>query len=323
MAVDTNNISTQEDEGLDLTKLDRGDALDDPVEGEPDALAKTAAEEALAVEEGEAGKTEGKGDPDEDRLRDDKGRFVPAYRAKEMVAKEREARESAERRLAELEKRLQQEGQGEKKPDRAAELEAQVEALLVKQSEYLADGDADRATTVQREIRALDRQIVLEETASESRRIAVATLESDRVDLVIARLEAEHSVLNAESPEFDPAIANFILAEQRRLVGEGMAPSKALLKAGEDIIARFVTPGGEGAGEPKKGLTNITAERRSEQVKKNLDTSTRQPGSLKSLGADSDKHGEKGGLPDVAKLSEEEFDALPESTKARMRGDSL
>jgi hypothetical protein len=58
-------------------------------------------------------------------------------------------------------------------------------------------------------------------------------------------------------------------------------------------------------------------------IKKNLDTSLRQPGSLKPMGADSDKRGEKGGLPDVAKLSEEEFDALPESTKARMRGGSL
>jgi hypothetical protein len=34
---------------------------------------------------------------------------------------------------------------------------------------------------------------------------------------------------------------------------------------------------------------------------------------------DSDKLGEKG-LPDVTKLSVEEFDALPESTKARLMG---
>ena len=39
------------------------------------------------------------------------------------------------------------------------------------------------------------------------------------------------------------------------------------------------------------------------------------------LGLDSDKLGATSTTPDVNQMPREEFDALPESTKARMRGD--
>ena len=79
------------------------------------------------------------------------------------------------------------------------------------------------------------------------------------------------------------------------------------------------------SGEPepeKQGLKN-ESDRKQEQVAKNLDTAKRQPASMKDVGLDSDKAGMSSNLPDISKLSAEEFDALPESTKARMRGDIL
>jgi hypothetical protein len=59
-----------------------------------------------------------------------------------------------------------------------------------------------------------------------------------------------------------------------------------------------------------------------DQVKKNLDTQARQPASMRDVGMDSDKAGVKGDI-DVSKLSADEFAALPESTKAKLRGDLL
>ena len=43
---------------------------------------------------------------------------------------------------------------------------------------------------------------------------------------------------------------------------------------------------------------------------------------MKDVGLDSDKLGEKA-MPNVAQMTLEEFNALPATTKARLRGDML
>lgn len=99
-----------------------------------------------------------------------------------------------------------------------------------------------------------------------------------------------------------------------------MTPSKALIKAGSDIMKRFA-PQKQGEPEPEKeGLKN-ESDRKQAQVSKNLDVTKRQPASMKDVGLDSDKLGATSTTPDVNQMTREEFDALPESTKARMRGD--
>ena len=308
-----NGVSDADEDTLDLSKMDRGNDLE-PGDDEQN------------VEGDDEQKTEGDGDqkPEGDadvKPRDDKGRFIPAYRAKEMVERERLAREAAELRLAEAEKRLQAGSVENEEAKRVAALTAKADELSASHAEALVDGDAKRAAEAMKQLRAVDRELARIELLTESTRQTQAALESDHVDLAIAHLEAEHPVLNPDSTEFDPSIANFVLAEQRRLVGEGLTPSKALLKAGAEIVARFVAPKPEAGGE-KKGLTNMAGDRKTEQVKKNLETAVQQPASLRGVGADSDKLGSKAG-GDVSKMSEEEFDALPEATRARMRGDTL
>jgi len=75
--------------------------------------------------------------------------------------------------------------------------------------------------------------------------------------------------------------------------------------------------------EPAKGLGAAAkgVDRKTAAVAKNLDASKRQPASSKSLGADSDKYGQNAPTPSAEDMSYEEFSALPESVKAKMRGD--
>jgi len=61
---------------------------------------------------------------------------------------------------------------------------------------------------------------------------------------------------------------------------------------------------------------------RQTNVQRNVDVANRQPPDLESVGHDSNMSGAQSSLPDITKLSDEEFDALPEETKARMRGDN-
>ena len=90
-------------------------------------------------------------------------------------------------------------------------------------------------------------------------------------------------------------------------------------------------PGSDVAAQPAalvkivgKGLSagKTATDRKEAQVAKNLDTQRRQSPSMKDAGMDSDKAGIKDKI-DVSKLTPEEFAALPEATKAKLRGDVL
>lgn len=329
MALDIDNIEPVADvDNMDLATMDRGNTVEAP---EPDTSVQEAKEKQAEedVKEVIEDKAEKKGEEAEEQPRDDKGRFaekdvkIPKSRFDDAVNKEREAREAAERRLAALEKQLAESTQRVEQSQQIAELETKGEDLSKQHAQFLVDGEVEKAAEVMKQIRQLDRQIAKAELTTETQRATAATLESEKVDLAIAQLEAEHTALNPDSEDFDAALANFVLSEQRRLVTEqGMAPSKALIKAGADIMKRFAPQKeAEAEAEPeKKGLKN-ESDRKQAQVSKNLDVTKRQPASMKDVGLDSDKLGATSATPDVNQMTREEFDALPESTKARMRGD--
>ena len=115
-----------------------------------------------------------------------------------------------------------------------------------------------------------------------------------------------------------------MLADQARLVQTSrMTPSDALIKAGEKIMKKFGPSAGKDADKDADKERGLAAgkgdDRRKAQVEKNLDTSKRQPASMKDAGKDSDAAGER--KIDVASLTMEEFAALPESTRRKLRGD--
>lgn len=265
---------------------------------------------------------------EEPKARDDKGRFVqkgiPKERFDEAVGKERQARVAAEQRAAQLEAQLAERAaqvasaQIEQTEQHIVELEAQYAALLM-------DNEAVKAAEVMRQIRLAERAIAKAEAERTSRTTTVQLLENERLDLAIAQLEASHPVLNPDSEQFNEGLTNFILAEQRRLIGkQGLTPSIALTTAAKSILAQF-GPKDEPEPVPEpQGLSKVTTPSRKEQaVAKALAVQKAQPTALRDVGLDSDKAGQKGPLPDVSRLTDEEFRALPPATRSRMRGDML
>jgi hypothetical protein len=264
-------------------------------------------------------------EPDE-QPRDEKGKFVgkgiPKERFDQAVGKERAAREAAEARAATLEAQLsarvatQQSQEIEKLEAQVVDLEAQYAAALV-------DGNIDKAAELVQQIRRAERTIVRIEVRDESRTATAQTLESDRIELAIAKLEADHSVLNPGSEDYNEPLVNFVLAEQTRLMKtEQLSPSRALQKAATEILERFGPKVAVQAEEPQ-GLAKLQGERKAAAVKKNLAAQAAQPGSMRDVGLDSDKAGLVSKIPDINKLSREEYAALPAATRARMRGDNL
>jgi hypothetical protein len=326
------------EEGGDFGGLDRGDDVippstidDTPVDGEKD---EAAAAEAAAAEE-LAAKAAAKADEttDEDEEGDDKpprdektGKFakkdkeerIPKSRFDDAVNKERQAREAAEGKLAELQKQLST-------VDRNADnekLETEIKTLEQQHTKLMLDGEAEKAAAVMSEIRMKERQIGITSNAALTEQAKEQAREEMRMELTVERLEGTYDEFNPNHEKFDEGLVEMVVALQIRKINQGLSPSKALVAAATEVMTRISSDGGKGDKETK-GLAAAAkgADRKAEQVSKNLDAAKRQPASTKPVGKDSDKAGET--LPTVSGMTMAEFAALPESTKSKLRGDTV
>jgi len=327
--MDLDNIGSAPDvDSLDIDALDLGNEIG---EGKAESDAPPP-QEQLEKEVKEANPEPEKVEATADEPpRDEKGRFaekesdkdvrIPKSRFDEAVNKEREAREAAERRAQEAERKLAESTVQKSVVQEIERIEGEVEALEVKYQELLLDGNTAEAAKVMKQIRLAERQIATTEAESRAQATTAKAIEADRLEVAIARLESEHPEFNTQSENYDEDLVGLVLTKQRTLIQEGMSPSAALTKAGKDVAERFLKR--DEAPEPKKeeglGAAAKPDDRKKEAVAKAIETQNAQAPSTKEVGLDSDKLGEKG-LPDVTKLSVEEFDALPESTKARLMG---
>lgn len=311
-------------DNIDVNALDLGNELvkPEPPKGEPP-------QEELEQEVREAN---GENEPPqeepslEEQPRDDKGRFaekearIPKSRFDEAVGKEREAREAAERRAQELERQLAERAAKATETEQVAELEKGIEALEVQYQELLLDGNTAEAAKIMRQIRVAERQIATAEAESKALSRTQQVLEQERFSVAVARLEADYPELNPQSEVYDQDLVDLVLTKQGALVrAQGMSPSEAIVKAADDVAKRFLVR--KPAEPEKKGLAP-QADRTKQAVDKALTAQKSQPPSLKEAGMDSDKLGEKE-LPDVTKMTADEFDALPEATKARLMGNLI
>ena len=330
--MDMENLGAAPDiENFDPSTMDRGDSLvaPEPEKAEPvvedkiEDIFEDKAEEAEETEEvsEEEAPEEEKG---EEKPRDEKGRFeakIPKSRFDEAVGKEREAREAAERRANELERQLKAGEQQAVRTQEIEEIETNISALEEKHADLLLDGNAKEAAAVMKQIRMAERQIARAEADQLADARITRTLEAQKFDTVVARLEADHPQFNPESEVYDADLVELVLTKQQSLMrSQGLSPSTAMAKAAEDVANRFLKAE-ESTKEDTKGLAKAAADdRRQDQIKKNLATQKQQPASMKESGIDSDKAG-KASTMDVMNMTSDEFAALPESTKAKLRGD--
>lgn len=332
---------------VDFTKLDRGDNVPGAAAPADDAAAQAA--QAEEAEEADEAGAEAESKASEARTRDEKGRFaekpaddkasdgkgqrIPKARFDEAVGKEREQRQQAERRAQELERRLAELEQGQQVAkavaDEAKELEKKLDDLERQRDELLLDGNADKAAEVRRQIREANRQLARLESQEASTSVISEQLEAQRLDATIARIESDFPVFNPTSEHYDADLTSMVLILQSDLIKRNYSPSLAMAEAARVIVEKVEKlrgPAPAAAEKPaEKGLAEAkgqVADRSAKALEQALAADKRQPPNMR-IGLDSDKLGEKGGLPDPNKMSVEEFAALPEATRARLRGDTL
>ena len=304
--------------------VDRGDTfaptVDDTSDKLPaDTLGTKLEDELLAAQDKDAPKDAPKADdtePEAEPQRDEKGRFIPKARFDEAVTKERERRETAERQLADLQRQMQT-------VSRAADtsaLEAQLVELRKQDRRAMMDGDEDKSIALSAQIDRINRQIIIQESQSLSSQAGEEAREGIRVEMAIEKLEATYPVLREGAPEFDQGLVDLVLAAQSQLISrERMAPSQALIKATNDIMARF-QPAAKADDKPAGGLASAKGADRTQAAKaKNVDAALRTPPDTRDVGIDTDKAGMKDGTPLPQNV--DDLKAIPLATLKRMRGD--
>ncbi|WJN61361.1 hypothetical protein [Pseudomonas sp. SO81] len=178
------------------------------------------------------------------------------------------------------------------------------------------DGDKDKARAIRAEIRTEERKLLEQEGAKAGKQSAAEELrqrdtkaEQDNIDKVATAAQAKYPFLDPQSKEANADAIEDVVARRNYYMQQGMAPSKALSLAVEKIAPRYVEKADEPGRKPGEKPQATEA-----QIRKNLERDKQIPQAPAGVG-------ERGKDIDYAKLSEDEFDALPAEEKKKARGD--
>ena len=282
-------------------------------EEEPDA---EESEEAVAEDEGV--ETEGEvedeveAEAEEEPVAEEKPAkkpMVPKARLDEVLAKQKA-----------LQKQLDEINAANEKAEEAPE-SYDFDAKEVEYQNMVLDGETEKAVALRREIRKAER----EQLEYEMRQEMSQTVNQDRQMTALQQaanaMEEAYPVFNANSAEFNEDYTNEVVELRDAFIMKGYEAVDALSKAVKYVVKDHDLDQVAGEAPSLAGKAQKTDElaKKRAQVSKKLKAAEAQPPELP--GESSSTHGEKG--IDLSTLTEEEFDALPEATLKRLRGDIL
>lgn len=320
---------TTEDRGDDFTPTE-DEVVDDQAGAGDD---KSAAEKLAEAKQAELDRAEKEAEEKaaaKAKEEEEGGERIPRKRFNEAVGKEREAREAAEKRLAEAEAKLKEKAEG-LDPEKVEKEIAELEDALDK---AIADGNAEMKRTIRAQIREKTTALADQAAASRAAYATAMAVERIKYDTEVARLEAAHPEMNPDSDKYDEALTGEMIELKAAYEAAGMGSTDALKKAAKFVFRdapaaakkEVETPEAKAAAEAKakaeaEAKAKAAAEAKEKQVRAALEAKGKQPAAA-AAGTASDKGG-KGAETPVSKMSTKEFDKLSEEDKARLRGDML
>ena len=231
-----------------------------------------------------------------------KQHMIPKRRLDDVVAKQRKA----EQELVEMRKEL-----AEAKAAASAKPSVDIRALSKLRNEAILDGDLEKAADIDDEIIASTRQ---EASAPVDMEAVYAEVEA-KIELktTLTSVFSDYPEFDTESDSFDEDLNSEALVFQQAYLNQGHSPAESVRRAADAAI-RVLRPELLAVKEAPKAAPKA----RKTNVKGNVEAANAQPPKM--------QQGESGGkttdaFVDLNKLSDDEFDALPEATRARLRGD--
>jgi hypothetical protein len=288
------------------------DKTAEELEAEAEAAAAAEAEAAAAAKEGK-----GKGKGKDDR--------IPASRHKEILDRERNAREAVERELA----ALKQAQQVTKTNEDITAAETKIVGLEAEYLKLLEKGDVPGAAAKMAEIRRTEREVIQGRATFEIQAAEARAFERVKYDTTVERLEAAFPVLNPDHEDHDPAKAAEVVELRDAYVATGKyTRAEAVQKACKTLLGPATTRQTAAVTadvrvDKEEVAKAAAAERKAAAVARALETSTKQPANAAGVGANSDAAGATPKAAEVIKMSQAEFAKLDEATLKKLRGDEV
>lgn len=286
-----------EEEEAERIKAEKEAKAKEDEKSDAEKAAEKAEEERLAAEL--ATKEKEKGDKK-------KSPMVPKTRLDEVLAKNRdlEAKLEAERAAREA-----------RKPEAAKDAkEVDLDVLEDQYMDAVMAGEKDKAKGLRAQIRE-----------EETRRITNKADENSGHNSAAVALAAAAKVVQEAFPalregheDFNEAAFKEVIELRDAYIVQGKDPVVALNKAVKLIVKEYDLD--TALEEPTKKDDKVVNldKKREENTKKKIEAQSKQPPDVKG-----ESNRPKREANEVAEMSDEEFAALPESTKRRLRGDFI
>jgi hypothetical protein len=299
---------------LDLSFTEVEELVEESVEEEEEVVAESAEEESeeIVSEDEQSTEEETEAELEEEPVVEEKAAkkpMVPKARLDEVLAKQKA-----------LQKQLDEINAAKEKAQEAPE-SYDFDAKEVEYQNMVLDGETEKAVALRREIRKAER----EQLEYEMRQEMSQTVNQDRQMTALQQaanaMEDAYPVFDRNSDDFNEDMTNEVVELRDAFMMKGYEAVDALSKAVKYVVkdhdldqAQESAPSLAGKAQKSDELAKKRA-----QVSRKLKAAEAQPPELP--GESSSNHGEKG--LDLSMMTEEEFDALPEATLKRLRGDIL
>lgn len=319
--IDNVELDDYDEESFEATPEDRGDFIpeDNPVES-PTAEAPESEE---AVEEStpepdeaqvenaqpEVGESDNEGveeqpTPEQSQPKDDI-----------RIPKSRLDKEIARRRA--LEEQLQQ-MQGSQPANQSEAQPAQdtpdINEVAKSMWDSAIDGDYDKATGTLRNLLEQQANALRQEFSQQVQQAPAQTRVQFEMDNAAREIAETYPEFNPDSDVFDKEITQEAVELRDMYIRQGYEPVTALRKAAKLTAFEYELKGTK-AAEPAP-VVEAAPQPKKADVAKKIEAANKQPPQMAANGSEAEES-----LPDISKLTEEEYDALPEATLRKLRGD--
>jgi hypothetical protein len=235
--------------------------------------------------------------------------MVPKARLDEVLAKQKA-----------LQKQLDEINAANEKAEEAPE-SYDFDAKEVEYQNMVLDGETEKAVALRREIRKAERDTLEYEMRQEMNQTVNQDRQMTALQQAANAMEDAYPVFNRNSDDFNEDMTNEVVELRDAFIMKGYEAVDALSKAVKYVVKDH------DLDQPQESVPSLAGKaqksdelaKKRAQVSKKLKAAEAQPPELP--GESSSNHGEKG--LDLASMTEEEFDALPEATLKRLRGDIL
>lgn len=233
---------------------------------------------------------------------EEKAPMVPKSRLDEVIA----SKKALQKQLEEFETSKQQQ---EVVPDYDfAQKESEYQ-------EFVLNGETEKAAELRNEIRNAEKMQLMQEVRQEMGSTVEQNQHLRDLQVKADELMAEYPMLDENHAEYNADLQNEVLELRDAFVSKGYVPVDALTKA-TNYVMGLNAPAPEPKAAPVQD-PQLKETKQKAQVSKKLEASKSQPPTLQGEGVNAKKDTKL----DLNTLSTEEFNALPEETLKRMRGD--